>query len=153
MPQFQFSSSNNASIPIKRMSTPTNFPLRNPCPPGACDCERDTLLATPEADLRIMRLTKADELRLLERLENLTSLADLRHLELKMQQQIGLHLQISTTPTVRTLRGILIKVIPMPGLCRKTRQAVPAAIRRSLEKHPEIAFEIVNQSGLFASET
>ena len=27
-----------------------------------------------------------------------------------------------------------------PGLCRKTRQAIPAAIRRGLEKRPEVAY-------------
>lgn len=132
------------------MTTTPALPLRSPCPPGACDCQRESLLADPAADQRILRLTKADEQRLLARLENLSSLADLRHVENKMAQQIGLHLQISTTNTVRTLRGILIRVVPAPGLCRKTRQAVPAAIRRSLEKRPEIAFEIVNQGGLFA---
>ncbi len=126
------------------------FPARSPCPPGACDCGREQLFTQADADLRILRLSKADEHALLARLENLTSLADLRHLEAKMLQQIGLRLDITTTTTVRTLRGILIRVVPMPGLCRKTRQAVPAAIRRSLEKHPEIAFAIVNQSGLFA---
>ena len=38
------------------MITPMINPpqLRQPCPPGACDCNRDQLLETPGADLRIL---------------------------------------------------------------------------------------------------
>jgi len=50
---------------------------------------------------------------------------------------------------VRSLRGIAILVQEQPGLCRKTRQAIPAAIKRSLEQRPEIAYEILNVGGLF----
>ena len=61
-------------------------PLRQPCPPGACDCSRDQLLETPGADLRILLLNRSEEKRLLERLENLRDLDDLRHLQQRMQQ-------------------------------------------------------------------
>lgn len=125
------------------------FPIRTECPPGACDCGRDALLADPNGDWRILRLARSDEQRLVQRLENLTSLADLRHVEARMEQQVGIRLNISTSPQVRTLRGILIRVEEMPGLCRKTRQALPAAIRRSMEQRPEIAHEILNIGGLF----
>lgn len=126
------------------------FPLRTECPPGACICARDALLADPQGDLRILRLSRADEKSLLQRLENLRDLADLRHLEERMEQQLGIRLTLVTSPRgVRSLRGILIRVQEQPGLCRKTRQAIPAAIRRGIEKRPQIAWEIANAGGLF----
>ena len=126
------------------------FPLRTECPPGACICARDRLLADPQGDLRILRLSRADEKSLLQRLENLRDLADLRHLEKRMEQQLGIRLTLVTSPRgVGSLRGILIRVQEQPGLCRKTRQAIPAAIRRGIEKRPQIAWEIANAGGLF----
>lgn len=135
------------------MNTPAFFPLRSECPPGSCNCGRDALLLLPEADLRIMRLTREEEKRLVRRLENLASLADLRHMQQRMQQQLGLELQIQTSGReVRTLRGITILVTERPGLCRKTRQAIPAAIKRSLEQRPEIAFALLDEESLFAPQ-
>lgn len=126
------------------------FPVRTECPPGACNCGRDALLATPGGDLRILRLTREDEKRLLQRLENLSSLSDLRHMEARMEQQVGIRLTISTGPNVvRSLRGITILVHEQPGLCRKTRQAIPAAIKHSLAQRPEISHEMLNVGGLF----
>lgn len=131
-------------------TTPPLFPLRTECPPGACTCGRDALLQDPQGDLRIMRLTREDEKRLVLRLESITSLADLHHMQDLMEQQIGLRLQISTSGReVRSLRGITILVEEQPGLCRKTRQSIPAAIKRSLELHPEIAYEMLDAGGLF----
>ena len=124
--------------------------LRTECPPGACICGRAALLADPQADLRALRLTRADEKRLLQRLEDLRDLADLRHMEQKMEEQVGIRLSIATSPRgVRSLRGILIRVQDQPGLCRKTRQAIAAAIRHSLEQRPEIAHALVDVGGLF----
>jgi hypothetical protein len=37
------------------------FPIRKECPPGACVCNRDALLADPHADLRILQLTQQEE--------------------------------------------------------------------------------------------
>jgi hypothetical protein len=126
------------------------FPIRTECPPGACNCGRDALLQNPDGDLRVLRLTREDEKRLVQRLENLASLDDLRRMEERMEQQVGIRLSISSSPNeVRTLRGIVILVHEQPGLCRKTRQAIPAAIKRSLELHPEIAYDILNVGGLF----
>ena len=128
------------------------FPIRTECPPGICNCGRDALLQNPDGDLRVLRLTREDEKRLLHRLENLSSLSDLHHVEERMAQQLGIRLSISTSPNVvRTLRGITILVHEQPGLCRKTRQAIPAAIKRSLEQRPDIAYEILNVGGLFDS--
>lgn len=129
------------------------FPLRTECPPGACICGRDALLVQTDGDLRVLRLTRDDETRLLQRLENLTSLSDLRHMEARIEQQLGVRLEINISPNVvRTLRGITILVVEQPGLCRKTRQAIPAAIKRSLEQRPEIAYELLNVGGLFEAE-
>ena len=47
-------------------------PLRQPCPPGACVCERERQEA-PGADRRILLLTRQEEQRLAARLEALRS--------------------------------------------------------------------------------
>lgn len=130
---------------------PFPFPVRTECPPGACVCEREALLANPASDTRILALTREEENRLLERLENLTSLQDLRHLEDLLHQQLGVRLTISLSPNeVRTLRGIVILVNEQPGLCKKTRQNIPAAIKKSMDKRPEIVYELLDEGGLFA---
>lgn len=127
----------------------TSLPLRQPCPPGACICEREPLLDTPGADLRILFLTRNEEKRLLERLENLQSLSDLEGMQQKMYQQLGIRVEIAPGfNEVRTMRGIAITIDEQPGLCRKTRQAIPSAIRRGLEKRPEIAFALLNANDL-----
>lgn len=112
------------------------------------------MLENPTEDHRVLRLTREDEKKLLRRLENLSSLSDLKHMEERMAQQVGIRLSISFSPNeVRTLRGITILVHEQPGLCRKTRQAIPAAIKRSLDMRPEIAFELLNIGSLFDSES
>ena len=129
------------------------YPIRTECPPGAGNCGREVLLQSPasEAELRIMRLTREEEKRLLQRLESLRSLEDLRHLEELLEKQLGITLTITLSPNeVKTLRGIAILVNEQPGLCKKTRQAIPQAIKKSMEQHPEIAFEMLNEGGLFA---
>lgn len=128
--------------------TPTP-PVRQPCPPGACICERERLLDQPGADLRILGLTRQEEKRLLERLENPKSLQDLEHLQRRLYEQLGIRLAIAPGfNEVRSMRGIGIHIDELPGLCRKTRQSIPAAIRRGLEKNPEIAFELLNAHDL-----
>lgn len=126
-----------------------SLPIRQPCPPGACDCGRESLLELPGADPRILYLTRQEEKRLLERLENLKSLGDLEHLKQRMREQLGIAVEI--TPSfheVKSMRGIGIRLLDQPGLCRKTRQAIPAAIRRGLENHPQIAYELLNAHDL-----
>ncbi|MFZ2220349.1 MAG: hypothetical protein WAV85_16945, partial [Rhodoferax sp.] len=60
---------------------------------------------------------------------------------------------VSTSPNgVRTLRGITIRVVAQPGLCRKTRQAIPAAIKRSLAQRPDLAYALLNVGGLFEAD-
>ncbi|NUO89165.1 MAG: hypothetical protein HOQ33_12635 [Cupriavidus sp.] len=125
------------------------FPLRTECPPGACICGREALLNDPDADLRVLRLTRAEEKRLVERLENLTSLAELQRMQGLMQAQLGIALSITPSARgVRTVRGISIQVLERPGLCRKIRQSIPAAIRRSMEAHPEIAYALLDAHDL-----
>ncbi|WP_448108349.1 hypothetical protein [Pseudomonas azerbaijanoccidentalis] len=127
----------------------TSAPIRQPCPPGACDCGRDPLLETPGADVRILFLTRAEEKRLIERLENLSSLQDLEHLKRRMFEQLGIRVDIVPSfNEVRTMRGIGIHVGDLPGLCRKTRASIPTAIRRAMEKRPEIAYELLNANDL-----
>lgn len=137
--------------PSEPVTDPTPLPpLRAGCPAGACICHRAALLQDPGADWRVLRLTRAEEQRLVRRLETLRDLADLRHMEQRMEQQLGIRLAIVTSPRgVRTLRGIVIRVQDQPGLCRKTRQAITAAIRRSLAQGPQIAWEIADAGGLF----
>ena len=128
------------------------FIIRTECPPGACVCQRDELLQMPGADLRILQLTSAQEKVLVQRLENLTSLADLRHMQQRMEQQLGIRIAIAPGPReVRTVRGITMLVLGQPGLCRKTRQSIPAAIRKSMDRCPEIAYELLDEGGLFAA--
>jgi hypothetical protein len=123
--------------------------IRQPCPPGACDCGRDPLPETPGADVRILFLTRSEEKRLIERLENLQSLSDLERLQQRMYEQLGIRVDIAPGfNEVRTMRGIGINVGEQPGLCRKTRQSIPAAIRRALEKRPEIAYALLNANDL-----
>ncbi|WP_406625731.1 hypothetical protein [Acidovorax sp. SDU_ACID1] len=126
------------------------FPIRTECPPGSCVCERDALMQAPGGDVRILRLTREEEKRLVQRLENLASLQDLRHMEQRLFEQLGVRLTIGTSPNeVRSLRGITILVHEQPGLCRKTRQAIPAAIKKSMEQCPQIAWDLLNEGGLF----
>lgn len=128
----------------------SSLPIRHPCPPGACDCEREQLLETPAGDQRILLLTKAEEQRLLDRLENLASLEELERLQRRMFEQLGIRVTVAPGfNEVRSMRGIAIEVTTFPGLCRKTRQAIPAAIRRGLEKRPEVAYALLNANDLF----
>lgn len=129
------------------MDTP--FPIRKECPPGACVCNREALIDNPGADLRILRLTQQEEKNLVERLENVATLDELNRMQAKMHDLLGIDVTITPSDNVvRTTRGFRIELVDRPGLCRKTRQAIPAAIRRSMETHPEIAFAILNQRDL-----
>lgn len=125
------------------------FPIRQECPPGACMCDRDRLLADPAADVRILRLTKEEEKRLVARLENIASLEDLRAMQGRMQAQLGIVVRIVPSDNeVRTSRGIAIQLDEQPGLCRKTRSSIPAAIRRGFDNKPEIVYALLNERDL-----
>jgi len=130
------------------------FQIRKECPPGACVCGREELLDAWQqqpgaADIRILRLTREEEKRLIERIEAVASFAELGRMEQKLQENLGVALQI--TPSihgVRTVRGLSIKLAELPGLCRKTREAIPAAVRRCLDAHPEIVYALLNARDL-----
>ncbi len=126
------------------------LPIRSPCPPGACQCHRDRLLELDGADVRILRLTRQEEKRLLDRLENIASLEDLQRLQTRMFDQLGIRVDIAPGfNEVRSMRGMVIDIAELPGMCRKTRAAIPAAIRRGLEKTPEIAWRLLDAHDLF----
>ncbi|WP_417775863.1 hypothetical protein [Stutzerimonas xanthomarina] len=124
--------------------------IRQPCPPAACICGREQLLEAPDNnDLRILRLTRLEENRLISRLENLEDMEDLERMQRRIYEQLGIRLHIAPGfSEVRSMRGIRIDIEDLPGLCRKTRQSIPAAIRRGLEKRPEIAFSLLNAHDL-----
>ena len=133
-------------------SHPVPFPIRKECPPGACVCDRNVLLDDPGADLRILRLTREEEKRLVERIEAISSYAELKRVKERMHAQLGIVLEIGPgAREVRTVRGLTIRLLDRPGLCRKTRQAIPAAIRRCLEKNPDIVYGILDAHDLFGA--
>ncbi len=128
-------------------------PIRKECPPGACVCERERLFDDPAADMRILQLTKEEEKRLIARLESVSSYADLKAMERRLQANLGITLQMGARAReVRTVRGIAIHLQAQPGLCKKTRQTIPAAIRRCLENNPDIAFAVLNDGGLYGGD-
>ncbi|MFS0827009.1 hypothetical protein [Pseudomonas phoenicis] len=129
------------------MTQPT--PLRQPCPPGACDCGRERLAENPSPAQRILLLTRQEERRLLERLENLQDLADLYRLQQRLQDNLGIRLHIGPGDhEVRSGRGVQIDIDAQPGLCRKTRREIPAAIRRGLERNPEVLYRLLDAHDL-----
>lgn len=128
---------------------PAQFVIRTECPPGSCICGRDALLADPQGDVRILRLTRDEEKKLLARIENISSYADLRHMQQRILAQLGLVLTVAPgVNEVRTVRGIQITVQAHPGMCRKTRQAIPAALRRCFENKPDIVYAVLNAHDL-----
>lgn len=135
------------------MSAAPTFPIRKECPPGACVCERDALLQDPRGDTRILRLTREEEKRLIERIDGIASYADLQKIGERLQAQLGVVLYIAPSAReVRTVRGFTIQLAERPGLCRKTRQSVPAAVRKCLERNPDIVYAILNERDLLGGE-
>jgi hypothetical protein len=131
---------------------PLPFQIRNECPPGACVCERERVLADPNGDFRPLRITRQEEQRLLTRIERISSYADLKHVQELIRSHVGAELRIQPGPNeVKTVRGIIIMLEERPGLCKKLRQSVPAAVRRCLDQNPQIIFELLNAHDLLGS--
>ena len=129
---------------------PLPFPIRNECPPGACVCDRERLLADPQGDYRPLRITRLEEQRLVARIERISTYEDLLHVQDLIKAHIGAELRILPGPNeVKTVRGIIIALEDRPGLCKKVRQSVPAAVRRLLGERPEIAYAILDAHDLF----
>lgn len=127
-------------------------PLRQPCPPGLCDCQQQALRNAPGADQRVLRLTEREEKILVQRLEQLRDLDDLYYMLGRLEQQLGIRLQIEAPAgEVRTVRGLVFEFAPQPGLCRKTRKALPAALRRALVAQPHILYALLDSHGLFGN--
>ncbi|MDQ4628316.1 hypothetical protein RB642_18035 [Janthinobacterium lividum] len=126
-----------------------DFEIRKECPPQLCDCERERLLDDAQADLAILRLNRTEEKRLLAHIEQIDSYTQLKKLQERLKSNLGVDLQIAPgSGEVRTVRGFQIRLLERPGLCRKTRAAIPASVRRCLAAHPEIAFAILNENDL-----
>ena len=90
-----------------------------------------------------------DVVGLIARIEAISSYSDLHRMIGLMHAQLGIQLRITPSPNeVKTLRGIIIQLDAQPGLCRKTRANIPAAIRRCLDARPEIAFAILDSHDL-----
>jgi hypothetical protein len=131
------------------MLQPMTFPIRKECPPGACTCDRDSVLNDPDGDIRALRLTSDEEKKLITRIEAISTYEELKRIEERMFAQLGIVLQIAPSiHEVRTVRGFNIQLVERPGLCRKIRQSIPAAVRRCLEKNPDIVYAILNAHDL-----
>lgn len=125
------------------------FPIRTACPPGACVCEREQLLADPQGDFRPLRLTRQEEQKLVARIERIASYEDLKHVQALIKAHLGAELRIAPGPNeVKTVRGIVIVLEERPGLCKKVRQSVPAAVRRCLDQNPAITYALLDAHDL-----
>ena len=134
------------------MSRPLPFPIRVECPPGACGCDRELLLEDADSDIRVLRLTREEERKLITRIESIGSYAELLRLAERLQENLGVVLHIAPgNNEVRTVRGLVIQLAERPGLCKKTRQTVPAAIRKCLERNPEIVYAILDAHDLLGA--
>lgn len=130
-----------------------NIAIRTECPPGTCVCDRETLLKDPAGDMRILQLTRMEEKKLILRIENVSSYADLKHVIERMQAQLGIILQIAPgLNEVRTVRGLNIELLERPGLCKKIRQTIPAAVRKCLDRNPEIVYAILDAHDMFGRD-
>ncbi|MBO9536765.1 hypothetical protein [Herbaspirillum sp.] len=127
--------------------------IRKECPPGACACERELLLDKLGSEAaRILLLTREEEKRLIERISRIGSYEDLLHVSRLMHKNLGIVLQISPAAVeVRTVRGLQIRLADQPGLCRKTREIIPAAIRKCLEHNPAIVYAILDAHDLLGA--
>jgi hypothetical protein len=139
------------------MSPALPFPIRKECPPGACECRQDELLDAwardPATDIRILRLTRDEEKALVARIEAIDSYEALGRIEQKLHDLLGIRLTITPSAKgVRTVMGLSIKLADQPGLCRRTRERLPAAVRRCLSNHPDIVFALLNARDLLGGE-
>jgi hypothetical protein len=91
-----------------------------------------------------------EEQKLIERIEGIATYDELKRLQEKIRGNLGVELKIAPGPNeVRTLRGIVILLEDRPGLCKKVRQSIPAAVRKVLDRHPEITYAILDAHDLF----
>ena len=139
------------------MSPALPFPIRKECPPGTCECRHGELLDAWErdgqTDIRVLRLTREEEKALIARIEAIDSYEALGRIEQRMWELLGIRLTITPSANgVRTVMGLQIKLAEQPGLCRRTRENIPAAIRRCFGQHPEIIYALLNARDLLGTE-
>ncbi|MGH8853661.1 MAG: hypothetical protein ACREWI_05215 [Telluria sp.] len=134
--------------------SPFPFPIRTECPPGACVCDYARVLADPQADHRPLALNRLQEQKLIARIERVDSYEDLQHVQAVIKRNLGAELRIEPGPNeVRTVRGIIVVLEEKPGLCRKARQSIPAAVRRCLTQRPAIAYALLDAHDLFGTSS
>ncbi|KQQ36060.1 hypothetical protein ASF61_07590 [Duganella sp. Leaf126] len=132
------------------------FPIRKECPPGACVCRQGELLDAwerdPATDIRILRLTRDEEKALIARIEAIDSYEALGRIAQRLYDLLGIRLTITPSANgVRTVMGLNIKLADQPGLCRRTHERLPAAVRRCLGEHPEIVYALLNARDLLGT--
>ena len=87
--------------------------------------------------------------RLIARIERISSLQELRHLLHRMNEQLGIQLMVQAGEgEVRTVRGLNIRFESQTGLCKKTQQTLPAAIRRALDADHRIVYALLDEHSL-----
>ena len=138
------------------MSPALPFPIRKECPPGACECRHGELLDAwerdPATDIRILRLTREEEKALIARIESIDSYEALGRIEQRLYDLLGIRLTITPSANgVRTVMGLNIKLADQPGLCRRTREKLPAAVRRCLNQHPDIVYALLDARDLLGN--
>jgi hypothetical protein len=103
-------------------------------------------------DIRVLRLTREEEKRLIERISAMETYEDLGRIKQRLQELLGIRLTITPSDRgVSTVMGLSIKLAEQPGLCRKTHEALPAAVRRCLREHPEIVYALLNSRDLLGN--
>lgn len=132
------------------------FPIRKECPPGACECRQGELLDAwerdPATDIRVLRLTREEEKALVARIEAIDTYEALGRIEQRLYDLLGIRLTITPSANgVRTVMGLNIKLADQPGLCRRTREKLPAAVRRCLNQHPEIVYALLDARDLLGN--
>ncbi len=140
------------------MNKPLPFPIRKECPPGACVCGRDALLdaweqSPDDTDISVLKLTREEEKKLIAVIENLATYEDLGRVKRRLHELLGITLTI--TPSVRgvsTVMGLSIKLAEQPGLCRRTHEALPAALRRCFRNKPDIVYALLNARDLLSAD-
>lgn len=86
---------------------------------------------------------------MIARIDDIATYAALQDLTRRLQAQLGVELQIAPGANeVRTVHGLRIQLRERPGLCGKTRKTVAAAVRRCLERHPQIIYAILDAHDL-----
>nr|WP_315250005.1 hypothetical protein [uncultured Duganella sp.] len=140
------------------MNKPLPFMIRKECPPGACVCGREELLdawerAPDGTDIRVLKLTREEEKKLIAAIEGIASYEDLRRIKHKLRELLGITLTITPSPHgVSTIMGLSIKLAEQPGLCRKTHEALPAAVRRCFRSKPDVVYALLNARDLLREE-